>query len=201
MESLEYYENEALEGANMLFTGVSICALAVHKILTNELWRQAVDDLKMPVYGSQEEYISYLQNKLGLSRATIFNYNRSVTAALGAGWTIQEYADKNGYTVFNRVLEHVQMDRNGNFDQPKQLVLEIANEIASVPEKPDVVLPPAEQHKLIASKVNSRNITFFIEGDLLMARLHGDKFNGIEEVAQLLTADPDILKKLEKKVC
>lgn len=108
LAELREAEAMAIEGAAQWIAGQTTVAIALHKIVTQKLYLQELDDHGLPQYKSFEDYWQLsLEGKMGVSRSQAFNCLRDIRIALGPSFKLdyEAFARLGGTARFSAVPE------------------------------------------------------------------------------------------------
>lgn len=148
LHNLEDEVKAGLEEGRKLADKIS---LALYQILTEKLYLAELDDRGLPLYSTQEQYIPYLLQKLGISRATLYNYYTPAKIAMATGLNAEEYVATGGKQMWARVKSEVPYDdTTGEVMVDKGELISTLVEIAS-PGPDELQLSPVDIRKRLAS--------------------------------------------------
>lgn len=177
--TLEEMEQLAKEGVGEIIVGANKLAIAVHKIYTEQLYLSVLDENGMPAYPEQKDYEPVLLDKLGISRATLYNHYTPIKIACGPtfGLTYDEFIETGGKQMWKAVQPHLTYDTNTGqvkgtkvpIELPegqdiKTFILEQVKELAPTGDPTKVDLTPGDINKELTSRLsNKQEIVFYLE--------------------------------------
>lgn len=173
--SLVLYENMAIEGFAQMQKGATKIAIAVEAILANKLYLEVLDERGLPVYPTQEEYLTELIGKIGIARSTLFEYLKPYRVAKMLGVSTEDYIKMGGDDTWRIITAHVEINRRYEVvsagevpsDEIPSTLINLASEISENPDKPDLKILRSDKHKLVAETVGGHSITYAIENNTL----------------------------------
>jgi DNA-binding phage protein len=120
-ELLREMESMAVEAAAKVMSGRDELAIAVHKIYSEKLYLAEKDEKGFPVYPNQAAYEPHLLEKLGVSRATLYNAYTPAKLACGPTFELdyEQFVESGGVITWAGVKDNVQY--NGRTGEVKAL--------------------------------------------------------------------------------
>jgi len=179
-ELLRNMEEMAVEAAAKVMSGRDELAIAVHKIYSDKLYLAEKDEKDVPLYPNQAAYEPHLLEKLGVSRATL--YNAYTPAKLACGPTFEmdyeEFVKSGGVITWAGVKDNVEYNgRTGEVkalkagDVPegtelKAYILEAVENVAPKKGAVELNLGPGDVRKVLDTSLSNGErpvITFSIK--------------------------------------
>ena len=115
LSTLQEVEKQARLGAHMVKQGAVVLGIAIYRIFTEKLYLAEVDERGLPLYQTQEDYIPYFIQMVGISRATLFNYYKPVRIITALGMTFDQYERTGGYETWGKAQKYIKYNPRRRF--------------------------------------------------------------------------------------